>query len=136
MPRLFFSEKEIAYLRTQRLAQIATVSTDLQPDVAPVSFEFDGEYFYTGSMMMARTFRYKNIIRGNIKVAFVVGDLKSVDPWKPRAIKIHGSADLVTRKGLAGSGAYIRITPEVKWSLGIDEPAFKDGQPVIRKTTK
>ena len=136
MTRLFFSEKEIAYLRTQRPAQIATVSTDLQPDVAPVSFEFDGEYFYTGSMMMARTFRYKNLVQGNIKVAFVVGDLESVDPWKPRAIKIHGTADLVTRKGLAGSGTYIRISPEVKWSLGIDEPAFKDSQPVIRKVTK
>jgi len=136
MPRMFFSEKEIAYLRSQRLAQIATVSAGLQPDVAPVSFEFDGEYFYTGSMMMTRTFRYKNIRQGNSRVAFVVGDLESIDPWKPRAIKIHGSADLVTRKGLASSGAYIRITPEVKWSLGIDEPAFKDGQPVIKKVTK
>ena len=133
---MFFSEKERAYLRSQRLAQIATVSEGLQPDVAPVSFEFDGEYFYTGSMMMARTFRYKNIRQGNRKVAFVVGDLESVDPWKPRAIKIHGSAELVTRKGLAGSGVYIRITPEVKWSLGIDEPAFTDGQPVIRKVRK
>jgi pyridoxamine 5'-phosphate oxidase family protein len=50
--------------------------------------------------------------------------------------KIHGSADLVTRKGLADSGTYIRIAPEVKWSLGIDEPAFTDGRPVIRKVTK
>jgi pyridoxamine 5'-phosphate oxidase family protein len=69
-----------------------------------------------------------------VRVAFVVGDLESVDPWKPRAIKIHGSADLVSRDGVAGFGTYIRITPEVKWSLGIDEPAFKDGQPVITKT--
>lgn len=133
---MFFSEKELGYLRTQRLAQIATVSKDLQPDVAPVSFEFDGEYFYSGSMMMARTFRYKNIIQGNVKVAFVVGDLESVDPWKPRAIKIHGTAHLVTRYGIVGPGTYIRVTPQVKWSLGIDEPAFRDGQPVIRKTTK
>jgi pyridoxamine 5'-phosphate oxidase family protein len=128
---MFFSARELGYLKTQHLGQIATVSKDLQPDVAPVSFEFDGKYFYTGSMMMARTFRYKNI--GNVRVAFVVGDLESVDPWKPRAIKIHGSADLVSRDGVAGFGTYIRITPEVKWSLGIDEPAFKDGQPVITK---
>jgi pyridoxamine 5'-phosphate oxidase family protein len=96
---MFFSAKELGYLKAQRLGQIATVSKDLQPDVAPVSFEFDGKYFYTGSMMMARTFRYKNIVRGNMSVAFVVGDLESVDPWKPRAIKIHGSADLVSRMG-------------------------------------
>jgi pyridoxamine 5'-phosphate oxidase family protein len=111
---MFFSAKELGYLKTQRLGQIATVSKDLQPDVAPVSFEFDGKYFYSGSMMMARTFRYKNIVRGNVRVAFVVGDLESVDPWKPRAIKIHGSADLVSRDGVAGFGTYIRITPEVK----------------------
>jgi pyridoxamine 5'-phosphate oxidase family protein len=131
---MFFSAKELGYLKAQRLGQIATVSKDLQPDVEPVSFEFDGKYFYTGSMMMARTFRYKNIVRGNMSVAFVVGDLESVDPWKPRAIEIHGSADLVSRDGVAGFGTYIRITPEVKWSLGIDEPVFKDGQPIITKT--
>jgi pyridoxamine 5'-phosphate oxidase family protein len=55
---MFFSAKELGYLKTQRLGQIATVSKDQQPDVAPVSCEFDGKYFYTGSMMMARTFRY------------------------------------------------------------------------------
>jgi len=31
-----FTEEEIAYLRTQRLARIATVSADGQPDAMPV----------------------------------------------------------------------------------------------------
>ena len=39
-----FSEKEVAYIKSQRLARIATVSKKQQPDVAPVSFEFDGTY--------------------------------------------------------------------------------------------
>jgi pyridoxamine 5'-phosphate oxidase family protein len=37
-----FTEEEITYLRTQRLARIATVSADGQPDVAPVGYQFDG----------------------------------------------------------------------------------------------
>ena len=38
-----FSERELAYLRSQRLARIATVSRRSQPDVAPVGYAFDGE---------------------------------------------------------------------------------------------
>jgi pyridoxamine 5'-phosphate oxidase family protein len=41
-----FSEREIAYLKSQRLARIATVSKELQPDIAPVGSEFDGDHFY------------------------------------------------------------------------------------------
>jgi pyridoxamine 5'-phosphate oxidase family protein len=33
-----FTEEEIAYLRTQRLARIATVAADGQPDVMPVGY--------------------------------------------------------------------------------------------------
>jgi pyridoxamine 5'-phosphate oxidase family protein len=40
-----FSEKESAYLKSQRVARIATASKRLQPDVAPVGFDFDGTYF-------------------------------------------------------------------------------------------
>jgi pyridoxamine 5'-phosphate oxidase family protein len=45
-----FAEEEIAYLRTQRLARIATVSADGQPDAMPVGYQFDGTYFYVGGM--------------------------------------------------------------------------------------
>jgi len=37
-----FSDKEIAYLNSQRLARIATASVEGRPDVAPVGFSFDG----------------------------------------------------------------------------------------------
>jgi hypothetical protein len=39
-----FTEKEIAYLQSQPLARLATVSVDLQPDAVPVGFEFDGQW--------------------------------------------------------------------------------------------
>jgi pyridoxamine 5'-phosphate oxidase family protein len=45
-----------------------------------------------------------------------------VQPWRPRGIKIHGSADVVEReRGYARSGTYLRIKPERKWSWGLDE---------------
>lgn len=127
-----FSEKEIAYLRSQRLARIATVSEALQPDVAPVGFDFDGEYFYVGGLNLGRTLKYRNI-QHNSKVALVIDDLESVSPWVPRGIKVHGSADLTTRKGYVGAGTYIRVRPELKWSWGIEEPAMVDGRAVMRK---
>jgi pyridoxamine 5'-phosphate oxidase family protein len=43
-----FTEDETAYLKSQPLARIATVGPGGQPDVTPVSFEFDGTYFYVG----------------------------------------------------------------------------------------
>ena len=45
MPDTIFSEKEIEYLKSQRLARIATVNVSsedqtIQPDVVPLGFDF------------------------------------------------------------------------------------------------
>jgi pyridoxamine 5'-phosphate oxidase family protein len=131
--KAMFSEKEVAYLKSQRLARIATVSQKQQPDVAPVSFEFDGTYFYVGGRNNPATMKYRNVKRGNGRIALVFDDWESLTPWKPRSIKIHGTADLVRRNGQLGEGEYLRITPIVKWSMGVDEPAFQNGKPVIKR---
>lgn len=128
-----FSEKEVAYIKSQRLARIATVSQKQQPDVAPVSFEFDGTCFYVGGRNNPVTMKYRNVKRGNDRVAIVFDDWESLTPWKPRSIKIHGTAELVQRNGQLGEGEYLRISPVVKWSMGVDEPAFQNGKPVIKK---
>jgi len=49
MTNLMFSQKERDYLKSQRLARIATAEPSIregpvQPDVVPVGFDFDGEY--------------------------------------------------------------------------------------------
>lgn len=124
-----FSEKEVAYLESQRLARIATVSAASQPDVAPVGFDFDGTYFYVSGYTLSRTLKYRNV-QANPRVSLVVDDLESVKPWKPRGIKVHGTADLTTREGYAGAGTYIRIRPAAIWSWGIDP-----GSPAKRKAT-
>ena len=134
--KAMFSEKEIAYIKAQRLARIATVSKKQQPDVAPVSFEFDGSYFYIGGRDNPATMKYRNVVRGNGRVALVFDDWESLTPWKPRSIKIHGTAEVVKRTGQLGEGEYLRITPVVKWSMGVDEPAFQNGKPVIKKVKR
>ena len=133
MVNVMFSEKEIEYLESQHIARIATsaVLSDgpVQPDVVPVGFDLDGEYFYVGGMNILKSRKYKNVLKNN-KVAIVIDDLKSVDPWDPRGIRMYGTADIVTRQSgymeqtPHPQADYIRIKPEKKWSWGIDEPVL------------
>lgn len=128
-----FTEKENTYLKSQRLGRIATVSADGQPDAMPVGFEFDGRVFYVGGRNPTRTRKYKNVQAGNTRVALVVDDLVSVDPWRPRGIRVYGSAELVEREGQFGSGVYLRITPSVSWSWSVERPAFAGGRFDVNK---
>jgi len=149
MVNTFFSEKEIEYLKSQRLVRIATASVaskeeengSIQPDVVPVGFDFDGEYFYVGGMNIVKSKKYKNVLKNN-KVAIVIDDLKSVDPWDPRGMKIYGIADIVTRQGgyMESTGhsnpQYIRISPKKKWSWGIEEPVFVEGRFNVKRAKR
>lgn len=134
--RIMFSQKEVEYLKSQRLARISTVSPDdLQPDVSPVGFDFDGEYFYVSGIDLPKTRKYKNVLK-NEKVALVIDDLETVNPWAPRAVRIYGIADIVTRRGgymdrahsssssSSPPPSYIRIRPLKKWSWGVERPLF------------
>ncbi len=88
-----------------------------------MGFEFDGRYFWIGSHgqdIFVRTRRYRNIRAGNDRVALVVDDLASVDPWRPRGIKVSGRAELMEHEGMFGPGKYFRITPSVTASWGIE----------------
>jgi pyridoxamine 5'-phosphate oxidase family protein len=125
-----FSKAESDYLKSQKLARIATASKSGIPEVSPVAFEFDGKYFWVGSHskdIFTSTRRYRNIKNGNTRVHLVVDDLESIDPWKPRAIKISGVAEIMEHAGMFGKAKYIRITPKVTVSWGI-EPV-KKGKP-------
>ena len=121
-----FSEVETSYLKSQRLARIATASRKGAPEVSPVGFEFDGKYFWVGSHsqdIFPTTMRYKNITAGNNQVSIVVDDLASVNPWRPRGIKVSGIAEVMEHDGMFGKGRYIRITPRVTISWGIEPEA-------------
>src|SRR5262245_47408467 len=118
-----FSEKEIAYIQSQRLARIATASPGGEPDVAPVGFTFDRDRFLVGGIDLRRTLKYTNA-KASGRAALVIDDFPNADPPQPRGIKIHGSARIIQSDGYLGQAEYIEITPERYWSWGIDAPAF------------
>lgn len=130
-----FSDEEVAYLRSQRLARVATVAPDGQPDVTPVGFEYDGRYVYIGGMDPVRTRKFRNIEAGNGKVAVVIDDLVSVQPWSPRYLRIYGTAELVERAGQFGQAWYMRITPTISWSWNLDGAGFSHERQVVPRRT-
>jgi pyridoxamine 5'-phosphate oxidase family protein len=87
--------------------------------VVPVGFEFDGAFFWVGgpgpSVLDTRKFR--NIQGGQDKVALVIDDMVSFDPFIVRSIRVYGRAMApVERVGVLGPGFYLRITPTISWS--------------------
>jgi pyridoxamine 5'-phosphate oxidase family protein len=145
MSHTLFSQKEIEYFMSQQLARVATASTSseeksfLQPDVVPVSFDFDGEFFYIRGTSILKSIIYKNVLK-NDKVAIVIDDLGGVDPPNPRGIRIYGNANIVSRQGgymdQNLQHHYIRISPKKKWSWGIEELMFANGRFNVRRATK
>lgn len=131
MPSSIYSEPETQYLKSQQLARIATVSSKGKPDVSPVAFKFDVSYFFVGSHsqeIFLTTRKYKNVRDGNKQIALSIDDLESVQPWKPRGIKLNGIAEIVEHNGMFGPGKNLQIIPIVSWSWGISGLQPKEGQ--------
>ncbi|MGI8332659.1 PPOX class F420-dependent oxidoreductase [Actinomadura scrupuli] len=121
-PPVSFTEEEIAYLRAQPLARLSTLSADGWPDVVPLSFEFDGTFFWVGGSGPAvlATRKFRNVGAGNDKVALVVDDMVSFDPFIARGVRVYGHAEgPFERVGMVGPGFYLRITPAVSWSWNL-----------------
>ncbi|MFI5588842.1 PPOX class F420-dependent oxidoreductase [Amycolatopsis sp. NPDC051758] len=122
-----FTAEEIEYLRSQPLARVATLGAGEQPDLVPLAFEYDGSQFWVGGVGAAvkATRKFRNVVAGRRKVAVLVDDLVSLQPFIARAIRVYGVADdPVERIGLVGPGLYSRITPEISWSWNMaGEPA-------------
>ena len=110
-----FSSEEIAYINSQHLARVATVSPDGQPDVTAVVFEFDGAHFFIGGFNPTNTRRSRNVRHGNGKVALIIDDLMTIKPWSPRFIRIYGAAELVDRE----DHQILKITPTISWSMNV-----------------
>lgn len=127
-----FTDEELAYLRSQPLGRLATLGADEQPDVVPVAVEFDGTYLWVGGGATVRaTRKFRNIAAGNHKVALVVDDLVSFDPFVARGIRVYGHAEQpFERVGMVGPGTFLRITPTVSWSWNLaGEPVGDEWYP-------
>ena len=122
-----FSEQELVFLQTQRVARIATVAPDGQPTADAVGFSFDGTHFYVGGHNIQATRKYKNVVAGKTKVSLVIDELKSIQPWQAQGIRVHGEAEAVESQAHFGPGLYLVITPKVSWSWGIEDLQGKAG---------
>lgn len=117
-----FTDEELAYLRSQSTARFATVGPGEQPDVVPVALDFDGTYFWVGGVggQVLETRKFRNVEAGFHKVALVVDDVISVDPFVVRGIRVYGRAEgPVEHVGMVGAGYFLRVTPTVSWTWNL-----------------
>lgn len=125
MARTTFTEDERAYLRSQRLARIGSVNSTGAPRVVPTGYTFNEETgtIDCGGYDLSATRRWHDV-RTNPRVAIVIDDLASTNPWRPRAVMVRGTAETFEDGGeVVGHGfrgAWMRITPTSISSLGIE----------------
>ena len=110
-----FSEAEASYLAENFLGRLATVSREGQPHVVPVSYRFDGKTITFGGWNLTSSLKYRQLM-ANERVAFVVDDVLSADPWRVRGVEIRGRAEPVSIDGVS----MVRIIPlNIRsWGLG------------------
>jgi pyridoxamine 5'-phosphate oxidase family protein len=125
-----FTYAELLYLGSQRLGRLATVAPDGSLQNNPVGFRYNAELETIDiyGLNMGATRKYRNV-RVNPRVALVVDDLASADPWRVRGVEIRGWAEALDGQmpGTPGmSGEVIRIHPMriISWGLDPDEPAM------------
>lgn len=115
---------EIAYLASQRLGRIATVGPTGQPHAVPVGFRYNAaeDTIDIGGHGFATSKKFRDV-QANPRVAFIVDDLASVSPWRPRGIEVRGLAEVLASGGEAFGRGYdpqiFRVRPRriVSWGL-------------------
>jgi pyridoxamine 5'-phosphate oxidase family protein len=95
-----FTPQEIEYLNSQRLGRLATAGTDGQPHVVPLAFRYNPEHdtIDISGHDFAKRKKWRDVHQ-NPKVALVVDDLASIQPWWPRGIEIRGVAEVLQSGG-------------------------------------
>jgi pyridoxamine 5'-phosphate oxidase family protein len=122
-----FTERELEYLREQRLGRLATVRPDGTVQNNPVGFGYNEKLgtIDIGGRDMAASRKFHNVAAGS-KVSFVVDDIASFDPWTVRCLEIRGDAEALTEPtDSAGNlaGPIIRVHPRRILSFGVDPAA-------------
>ena len=126
-----FTPEEIAYLQSQRLGRLATVSERGEPHVVPVGFRYNPEQdsIDIGGHNIVPTKKYRDAVRYG-RVAFVVDDV--LPPWKPRMIEVRGTVQGLPEGGKeimeAFSPEILRITPTRIISFGLNSDIVRPGE--------
>ena len=111
-----FTEAERDYMTGGRqLGRIATVGRDGTPHVVPVAFIYNAvrDTIDVGGHALEDTKKFRDVARTG-RVALVIDDIASTDPWHPRGIEVRGRGEAI-----ALPTTLIRIHPEriVSWGL-------------------
>ena len=111
-----FTQPERDYLVGGRqLGRIATVGADGTPHVVPVAWFYNAvrDTIDVGGHELERTKKFRDVRRSG-RVAIVIDDLASEDPWRPRGLEVRGRGEAI-----ALPTPLIRIHPErvVSWGL-------------------
>jgi pyridoxamine 5'-phosphate oxidase family protein len=132
----FFTKEERQYLSSGvRLGRLATVGSDGTPHVVPTSFRYNPVHdtIDIGGHDFAKQKKYRDVLK-NPKVAFVVDDIASVNPWRARGIEIRGEAEVLDTGGtelMQGfASEMFRITPKRIVSWGLEEQMSYKGRSV------
>jgi len=126
-----FTPEEIAYLQSQRLGRLATVSEKGEPHVVPVGFRYNPEQdsIDIGGHNIVPTKKYRDAVRYG-RVAFVVDDV--LPPWKPRMIEVRRTVEGLPEGGKAIVEAFspeiLRITPTRIISFGLNSDIVRPGE--------
>ena len=121
------TDGEIAYLAAQQLGRLATVQPNGTLQNSPVGFSYNAELetIDIGGRSMDASQKFRNV-RENGRIAFVVDDIASVQPWRVRCLEIRGHAEALTApadSATGSGGAIIRIHPRriISWGIDPDE---------------
>ena len=126
-----FTQSELEFLRSSRLGRIATSSSSGEPDVAVVGYRLlDDMRVEVGGMDNTRTRKYHNA-KANPRASFVVDELASVDPWRPRGLKFTGPAAL--GEDARGRPTLV-LSAETVWSWGLNEGAETTFGPIEKRS--
>ena len=120
-----FSDAELDYLTGERrLGRLATVDADGLPHVVPVGmWRYNaqlGTIDITGANFAASR-KFRNV-QDNPRAAFVVDDMASIQPWRPRFIMVRGRAEAIEQTP-DGARPLIRLFADKIVSLGLEPEA-------------
>jgi pyridoxamine 5'-phosphate oxidase family protein len=119
-----FTPEERAWLASQRLARLATVSPDGVVGNAPVTYFLrSDDTIDIGGTRMGATKKFRNVQAGS-RVALVVDVVDTSKGWHPIYLEIRGTAEAladVTPPGDGFSREIIRIHPD--WVKSFNLPA-------------
>jgi pyridoxamine 5'-phosphate oxidase family protein len=126
-----FTEKEIAYLQSQRLGRMATINEKGDLHVVPVGFRYNPEYdtIDIGGHNFASSKKYREAVRHG-RIAFVADDV--LPPWRPRFVEVRGTVQAIFSGGETINAQFapdmLRLTPTYIVSFGINDGGIMPGE--------